>query len=188
VETPQQVELELRDGTPVIARPLVADDRAALAEAYRRVSPEARYNRFWTQTGEVVDEKMLDRVLRQDPDKHVSWTVLDPTHDFSPMAVASWWRDASQPQEAEISLIVLDDDQGRGIGTLLLAIMWLTALDAGLDSIVGHVLTDNQPTADSRQPTADSRQPTADSRQPTADSRQPTADSRQPTAGSRQPA
>lgn len=147
METPQRLELELRDGTAVIARPLVPDDRAALAEAYRRLSPEARYNRFWTHTGEVVGEKMLDRVLQQDSNKHVGWTVLDPTRDFSPMAAASWWRDANQPQEAEISFLVLDDDQGRGVGTLLLAIMWLTALHAGLDSIVGYVLTENRPAA-----------------------------------------
>ncbi len=147
METPQRLELELRDGTAVIARPLVPDDRAALAEAYRRLSPEARYNRFWTHTGEVVGEKMLDRVLQQDSNKHVGWTVLDPTRDFSPMAAASWWRDANQPQEAEISFLVLDDDQGRGVGTLLLAIMWLTALHAGLDSIVGYVLTENRSAA-----------------------------------------
>lgn len=123
------------------------DDRPAVAEAYRRASPEARYNRFWSNTGDVLGEKMLDRVLRQDPDTHMSWTVLDLSREFSPMAAASWWRDANHPEEAEISLMVLDDDQGRGIGTLLLAIMWLSALDAGLDSIVGYVLIENRSAA-----------------------------------------
>jgi len=31
--------LRLRDGTPVVARALVPEDRAALAEAYRKPSP-----------------------------------------------------------------------------------------------------------------------------------------------------
>ncbi len=144
MEIPDRLELELRDGTPVIARPLVPDDKPALAEAYRRLSPEARFNRFWTHGGEVVGDKMLERVLRQDPASHISWTVLDPAREFSPMSAASWWRDADDPSVAEISLIVLDDDQRRGIGTLLLALMWLTAFRAGVESLVGYVLMDNR--------------------------------------------
>jgi GNAT superfamily N-acetyltransferase len=147
METPERLELELRDGTPVIVRPLIPEDRAALAEAFRRLSPEARYNRFWTHTGEVVGDKMLDRVLQQDPATHVTWTVLDPTREFSPLGGASWWRDAGDSAEAEISFIVLDDEQGRGIGTLLLAIMWLTAFRAGAETIVGYVLPENRQAA-----------------------------------------
>jgi GNAT superfamily N-acetyltransferase len=147
MDSPERLELELRDGTPVIVRPLIPEDRAELAEAYRRLSPEARYNRFWTHTGEVVGEKMLDRVLNQDPATHVTWTVLDPTREFSPLGGASWWRETGDSAEAEISFIVLDDDQGRGIGTLLLAIMWLTAFRAGAESIVGYVLPENRKAA-----------------------------------------
>ena len=144
---PDLLDLQLRDGTSVIARPLKPEDRAELAEAYRRLSREARYNRFWTHTGEVVGDKMLDRVLQQNPETHVSWTVLDPTREFSPLAAARWWRDMNCPDEAEISLLVLDDEQGRGIGTLLLALMWLTAFRAGVKSIVGYVLQDNRKAA-----------------------------------------
>ncbi len=142
-----RLEITLRDGTPVIVRPLIPEDRAELAEAYRLLSPEARYNRFWTHTGEVVGEKMLDRVLQQIPGHHVTWTVLDPTREFSPLGGASWWRETPDSPEAEISLIVLDAEQGRGIGTLLLAIMWLTALRAGAESIVGYVLAGNRQAA-----------------------------------------
>jgi GNAT superfamily N-acetyltransferase len=147
VETSDRLELVLRDGTPVVARPLIPEDRTELAEAYRRLSPAARYNRFWTHTGEVVGEKMLSRVLEQDPATHVSWTVLDLSREFSPLGGASWWRDANHPAEAEISLIVLDAEQGRGIGTLLLALMWLTAFRAGVEVMVGHVLAENRQAA-----------------------------------------
>jgi GNAT superfamily N-acetyltransferase len=40
--------------------------------------------------------------------------------------------------------MVLDDDQGRGIGTLLLAVMWLSAYRAGIENLVGYTLTDNR--------------------------------------------
>jgi GNAT superfamily N-acetyltransferase len=143
----ERLELTLRDGTPVIARPLVPDDRAALGEAYKRLSPEARYHRFWTHTGEVVGEKMLDRVLAQDPEQHQTWAVLEPARDFPPIGGASWWRDPENPAQAEISTIVLDADHGRGVGTLLLAILWLSAFRAGVDRLVGYVQMENRQAA-----------------------------------------
>lgn len=147
MHTHDRLELELRDGTRVIARALIPEDRPELAEAYRRLSPEARYNRFWTHIGDVVGNKMLDRVLQQNPKTHVTWTVLDPTREFSPLGGASWWRDLNEPAEVEISLIILDEEQGRGIGTLLLALMWLTAFRAGAEFIVGYALVENRQAA-----------------------------------------
>jgi len=137
-------ELELRDGTPVIVRPLLEEDRAAVVEVYRRLSPEARYQRFWTHTGEMIGDAMLDRLLEQNPARHETWAVLDPAREFPGIGGASWWRDVAKPDEAEISALVLDDDHGRGIGTLLLAVMWLSAFRAGLEHLVGYSLADNR--------------------------------------------
>lgn len=140
----ERFELHLRDGTPVILRPLIEEDRALVAEAYRRLSPEARYQRFWTRTGEMLGDAMLDRLVRQDRSTHMTWTVLDPAREFPGVGGASWWRDMNQIDQAEISAMVLDDDQGRGIGTLLFAVMWLTAYRAGIDHLVGYTLMDNR--------------------------------------------
>lgn len=142
------LELVLRDGTPVRARPLLPGDRGLVAEAYRRLSPEARYHRFWTQSGDMIGERMLDRLLKVDPGNHEIWTVYDPARsEFMPMAASSWWRDPENQDEAEISATVLDRDHGRGIGTLMLAIMWLTAFRAGITTLVGHALLENRAAA-----------------------------------------
>ena len=139
-----RLELELRDGTPVIVRPLIEEDRELVAEAYRRLSPEARYQRFWTRTGEMLGNAMLDRLIEQNPAHHMTWALLDPAREFPGVGGASWWRNPEKPDEAEISLMVLDDDQGRGIGTLLLAVMWLAAYRAGVEHLVGYTLLDNR--------------------------------------------
>ncbi|MFT3990516.1 MAG: GNAT family N-acetyltransferase [Luteolibacter sp.] len=139
-----KLSVKLRDGTPVILRPLVPEDRAALAEAFRRASSETRYQRFWTHTGEMIGGKMLDKILDQDPGLHATWAVLDPQRDFPPIGGASWWRDQENPLEAEISAIILDEDHRRGIGTLLLAVMWLSAYRAGVRELVGHTLVENR--------------------------------------------
>jgi len=139
-----RLEIKLRDGTPVIVRPLIEEDRPLVVEAYRRLSPDARYQRFWTRTGEMLGELMLDRLIDQNPEKHVTWVLLDPSRQFPGVGGASWWRTPEKPGEAEISTMVLDDDQSRGIGTLLLAVMWLTAFRAGLNELVGYTLIDNR--------------------------------------------
>lgn len=139
-----RLEIELRDGTPVIVRPLLEEDRALVAEAYRRLSPEARYQRFWTRTGEMLGDAMLDRLVEQNQADHMTWALLDPNRDFPGVGGASWWRNAAKPDEAEISVMVLDGDHARGIGTLLLAVMWLTAFRAGVEHLVGYTLTDNR--------------------------------------------
>jgi GNAT superfamily N-acetyltransferase len=147
-EMRDRLVLQLRDGTPVIVRPLIEEDRALVAEAYRRLTPEARYQRFWTRTGEMIGREMLDRLVKQDPASHLTWTVLDPARDFPGTGGASWWRDAVDSPEAEISLMVLDDDQRRGIGTLLLAVVWISAFRAGIERLTGYCLTDNRRAAD----------------------------------------
>ena len=139
-----RLELALRDGTPVIVRPLLEEDRPAVAEAYRRLSPEGRYQRFWTPTGELLGAAMLDRLIEQNVQSHVTWVVLDAAREFPGMGGASWWRNPAYPAEAEISAMVLDADQCRGIGTLLLAVMWLTALRAGVEQLVAYTLQDNR--------------------------------------------
>jgi RimJ/RimL family protein N-acetyltransferase len=143
-----RLSLLLRDGTPVIVRPLTADDRPMVATAYSKLTPEARYHRFWTQTGEVIGAEMLDRLVSQDPSRHLTWAVLDMTREFHGMGGASWWRSAKDPSEAEISLMVFDTDQCRGIGTLLLAVVWISAFRAGITRLVGYCLTDNRRAAD----------------------------------------
>ena len=139
-----RLELALRDGTPVIVRPLLEEDRALVAEAYRRLSPEARYQRFWTRTGEELGQGMLDRLIRQHAARHMTWAVLDPGREFPGLGGARWWRNAAQAEEAEMSMMVLDADQERGVGTLLLAVMWLSALRAGLEQLVAYTLADNR--------------------------------------------
>ncbi len=141
---PVLLSLQLRNGTRVIVRALLPEDREHLAEAYRRLSPQARYNRFWTHTGEVIGEKMLDRLLDLKPATHQAWAVLIPTRAFPGVGVASWWRSAQNPDEAEFSATVLDGDHGCGIGTLLLAVLWLAAIRQGVRQFVAYSLTENR--------------------------------------------
>jgi GNAT superfamily N-acetyltransferase len=138
------LRLHLNDGTPVVARPLTPADRPYLAEGYRLLSPEARYQRFWVRGGEIIGDAMLDRLLTGDPPRHAIWTVFDPARKgFPGLGAASFWRSDSDPGDAEISATVLDADQGRGVGTLLLAILWLVAYRSGITTFTGYTMPEN---------------------------------------------
>lgn len=141
---PGQLDLHLRDGTPVVARPLTPADRAYVAEGYRLLSPGARYQRFWVRSGEIIGDAMLDRLLTGELPDHAIWTVFDPAREgFPAMGAASFWRSKSEPADAEISATVLDRDQGRGVGTLLLSILWLIAYRCGIETLTGYTMPEN---------------------------------------------
>ncbi|WP_353415643.1 GNAT family N-acetyltransferase [Haloferula helveola] len=139
----KRLETELADGLPVQVRPLGPDTRDGLAEGYRRLSPDSRYQRFWVRTGELIGERMLDRLLEVDPGDHAIWAVLDPARDFPGVGAASWWRSEKDPDEAEFSCTVLDEDQRRGVGSLLLAVCWLDAMSHGVRKFVGYTMPEN---------------------------------------------
>jgi hypothetical protein len=141
---PDFFHLQLRDQTPILARPILPSDRAFVAEAYRILSPDARYQRFWTRTGEVIGDSMLDRILQQNPSDHMTWAIIDHEAAFLGLGGASWWKIPDSPTTAEMSIMVLDAHQQRGVGTLLLAIMWLTAFRANIETLVAYTLLDNR--------------------------------------------
>ncbi|MEP4076850.1 GNAT family N-acetyltransferase [Haloferula sp.] len=138
-----EIETKLDDGTAVVARPLGLADRSSLAEGYRRLSPESRYQRFWVRSGGVIGDKMLDRMLAGSVEDHGLWAVMDRSRDFPGLGAASFWRSEEDGEEAEFSCTVLDDDQGRGVGTLLLAVMWLVAFRQGIRHFTGYTMPEN---------------------------------------------
>lgn len=137
------IETKLGDGTPVVARPLGLADRGSLAEGYRRLSPESRYQRFWVRGGAVIGDKMLDRMLAGSVEDHGLWAVIDPTREFPGLGAASFWRSDEDGEEAEFSCTVLDEDQRRGVGTLLLAVLWLVAYKQGIRHFTGYTMPEN---------------------------------------------
>ncbi len=140
---PPRLELALRDGTPVIVRTLTMADREQTAEAYRRLSPESRYQRFWSPGGQELGAAMLTRLLDADQTNHAVWAVLDRALEAPGLGAASYWRSASDAAEAELSVTVADEHQRRGVGTLLLAVLWLWARRNGIRSLVAFTMPRN---------------------------------------------
>lgn len=138
-----ELRLRLEDGTPLCVRSLQPSDRESVAEAFRHLSPEALYFRFWSRFREV-NPRLIEQICSPDQKDHAGWAVLHETRaDIPCVAGASLWRMKEEPQAGEVSFTVADEFQGRGLGTLLLAVLWEHALSLGITRVVGHVLREN---------------------------------------------
>jgi GNAT superfamily N-acetyltransferase len=139
------VRAQLRDGTPVLIRPIRADDRTALADGFRRLSPESRYLRFH-HLASSLSERQLKFFTEVDHRDHEALVALDLDADEDPgMGVARYLRLKDEPQVAEAAITVLDEYQGRGVGTLLLAVLVGEARDNGITVFRNYVLAENAP-------------------------------------------
>eukprot|EP01031_Cornospumella_fuschlensis_P044723 gene44723-54693_t len=136
-------ELDLEEGTPVVVRALTPEDRGRIAEAFSLLSPESRYFRFWTRMREI-NPRLIEELCSPDQKDHVAWAMLHRDwEDLPGLGGGSFWRMKEDPEAAEVSFTVADELQGKGVGTLLLAVLWVHAETLGIQRFVGHVLTEN---------------------------------------------
>lgn len=133
----------LGDGTAVVLRSFTPEDREALTEAFRRLSPESSYFRFWTRFREL-NPKFIEELCAPDQVNHVGWVMVheQPT-DVPGLGGGSFWRLPDDPETAEVSFTVGDEFQGQGVGTMVLAVLWEHALHLGVKRFTGRVLNSN---------------------------------------------
>jgi len=120
---PESITVELGSGFRMLLREVVAGDRERALEAFDRLSVSSVHHRFWRNLA-GLDEKMVDRLVIADQINHVAWCALDPENLEDPgYGACSMWRFEDDPMGAEISFTVLDAYQGRGVGTVLMAVL-----------------------------------------------------------------
>lgn len=128
---------------PLLLRLITSADREAVQEAFRRLSPDSRYYRLWSNQQSLPDS-LLNRFLNPRPGRHETWAAQHPEAPNEPgCGGASFWREEASPELAEISLTVADECQHTGVGTVLLAVLWLRAKATGIREFFGCVLPDN---------------------------------------------
>jgi RimJ/RimL family protein N-acetyltransferase len=131
----------LRDGSKVVIRQVRRSDAPLLADGFARLGPESRRLRFLRRKDELTPAE-LRYFTDIDHHDHEAIGALAPTAGGG-VGVARYVRDASDPQSAEIALTVVDDWQGRGLGTELLAQLSGRARAAGIRRFTALVSADN---------------------------------------------
>lgn len=137
-------ELSLRDGTRLRLRPVRPEDKAALRAGFQRLSSRARHLRFLSPLTELSDGGV--RYLTEiDYHRHFAWAAfsLDGPREFG-VGVARYISDPNRPDTAEPAVTIIDEFQGRGLGTLLLNLLIRTAVEHGITEFQASLLEDNQ--------------------------------------------
>lgn len=131
----------LRDGGVVEVRPLERRDRAGLAVAVGQLSPRSQYLRF-AATKPRLTERELDRLTDVDHHGHEALVAIDPGSGRG-VAVVRYAQVPGEPGVVEIAATVIDDWQGRGVGTALMAQIVERARDEGHVALRANVLAEN---------------------------------------------
>lgn len=140
---PVGMESRLDDGTRVLFRPIRPSDKQRLQSGLQRLSPEARYMRFFRHVDRFTDEQ-LRYLTEVDMIDHVAWVAILPDETPAPgVGVARWIRMEADPAVAEGAVTVIDDFQGRGIGSTLLYLAARSALERGVRAFRVYALGDN---------------------------------------------
>ena len=120
----------LRDGSAVLIRQVRGTDAPLLADGFARLSAASRQMRF---LGVKKDLSAAELRYFTDVDHHdhEALGALDRAGGHG-VGIARYIRDADDPQAAEIAVTIVDDWQGRGLGTELLAALSDRARQEGI--------------------------------------------------------
>jgi RimJ/RimL family protein N-acetyltransferase len=138
---PARLPVTLRDGSQVVIRPVVRSDAALLADGFGRLSDQSRRMRFLRPKDQLTPSE-LRYFTDVDHRDHEALGALDHG-DGRGVGIARYIRQADDPAAAEIAVTVIDDWQGRGLGSELLARLADRACQEGIRKFVALVATDN---------------------------------------------
>lgn len=140
---PAPDEVTLADGSRLLLRPITPDDRGLLLEGFEHLSPESRYRRFMGPHNQL-SERELHYLTDVDHRTHEAIVALD-AETGAGIGVARYIADPASPQRAEMAVTVIDEWQGRGVGTVLLDALVRRARANGVVRFTASVLATNDP-------------------------------------------
>ncbi|MCW5968060.1 MAG: GNAT family N-acetyltransferase [Blastocatellales bacterium] len=141
---PYRRDIMLRDGAVLRMRALTADDRDGLLALFNRCSPETIRYRFLRIITSLPDS-LLDQLVGVDSSRHVALVVVHGEGaDEKIVGVGRYIASHDQPEVAEVSFLIEDAWQKRGIGTILLDALAETAREHGVKRFAADVLADNR--------------------------------------------
>jgi GNAT superfamily N-acetyltransferase len=139
--------LTLADGEVLTVRPIVPADKESLRSGMAALSRESRYRRFFSAVQQLSDQQLV-YFTEIDYHDHFAWVAIagDPSAPVPRgVAVARYIRDRDDADAAEFAIAVLDEYQGRGLGSRLLEQLARTAYEHDVRTFIATVLAENDP-------------------------------------------
>jgi len=134
----------LKDGTPVLLRPVVPEDRDRFVVGMAQLSFDSRYFRFFTPQ-RCLSREQLRYFTEVDQRNHVAWVGIKATAaDPCGLGTGRFVRRLDDASVAEFALTVIDSCQRKGLGTLLMAVLCVVAGQQGVRFLEGVILPENR--------------------------------------------
>jgi RimJ/RimL family protein N-acetyltransferase len=131
----------LADESRLHIRPLQSGEEGPIRELYERLSPTARYRRFFSPLLTLPDS-VMNLLVSVDQCRRLA-LVAEHDGDGGGEVVALASYGALDDECAEVALVVRDDWQNRHVGTTIAGRVLQAAEARGYRRFVAHVLTDN---------------------------------------------
>ena len=135
----------LRDRSTVLIRQVQSADAPLVADGFARLSPRSRQLRFLTGKKQLSSAE-LRYFTDVDHHDHEALVALNPA-DGRGVGIARYIRHADDPHAAEIAVTIVDDWQGRGLGTELVTRLSGRARHEGIHRFTALVAEDNMAVA-----------------------------------------
>lgn len=142
---PDRWPFQLRDGTMVTLRPIRPDDAPRLQTLFARLSPRSIFLRFLGHRKELP-LKLAERLANVDYQTRMALVATREPYQDDIVAVARY--DGSPPVEpglADVAIVVEDQYQGQGLGTLMLDRLVAHARAHGIRGFLATIYHDNTP-------------------------------------------
>jgi GNAT superfamily N-acetyltransferase len=138
-------EIRLRNGEVVLLRPVRPDDKALLLDGFTRLSGRSRYSRFLSPR-KGFTSKELEFLTEVDGISHFAIGAARVMEDGSEMGIgiARFIRLPDDPATAEPAITVVDEYQGQGLGSVLLARLVAAARERGVERFHCEFLAENR--------------------------------------------
>jgi len=134
------ISVTLKDGTELRLRPVLPGDSERSNHPSVEFSSETLYRRF--MSARAPSPALMDYLFQVDYVDHFVWVLVDGV-DGPVVADVRFVRDVDDASVAEIAFIVADDYQGRGIGSLLMDALTISAQIGGVRRFTARLLADN---------------------------------------------
>jgi RimJ/RimL family protein N-acetyltransferase len=121
-------------------RAVEPSDKDLIRSGFDRLGDESRYRRFLTPTSKLT-ESMLRYLTEVDHHDHEALVAVDADSGEG-VGIARFVRTGASTS-AEVAVTVVDDWQGRGLGTALLELLTERAREEGIETFSALILSSN---------------------------------------------
>lgn len=136
-----------RDGQPFVMRPIRPEDEPKVVDFHRHLSEQSVYLRYFRsfRLSQRVQHERLTRICFVDYDRDMALVAerQNPESGEKEIVAVGRLSRTNFANEAEFAMLVRDEFQGQGIGTMMLSRLLEIGRAEGLSRVTAYIMNEN---------------------------------------------